>query len=306
MDILINFLAADIRMALPILIAGLGIVISERAGVVNIGCEGMMLMGSLMGVVGSYYSESALVGALAAMLSGVVVAGLFALFSIGFYANQNVIGIAINTLALGFTTTMNRVIFGVDAGVKKIAGFDVIAVPVLSQIPFLGEIVFNQSVLWYAAVFLVAGSYFVLYHTAIGLKIRAVGENPKACLTVGIKVNKLRVATIIYSGLLSGLAGAYVSMGQVSFFTEDMVAGRGYMALAAVVFGRYNPLGVFGACLLFGIGDSLKYLLSGMGINVAHQWLSMLPYMITIIALCGLIGKSNKPAASGILYKDEK
>lgn len=306
MDMIVNFLSADIRTALPIFLAALGIVISERAGVVNIGCEGMMLVGSLMGVVGSYYSGSALIGALVAIISGMIIAVIFAVFTIVFRANQNVVGIAINTLAFGFTTTMNRVIFGVDAGVKKIATFDEIAVPVLSKIPVIGNVLFEQSVLWYLSVALMILLWFVLYHTDIGLKIRAVGENPKACATVGIKVNKIRFYTILYSGLLSGLAGAYVSMGQVSFFTENMVSGRGYMALAAVVFGRYHPVGVLGACLLFGLGDSLRYLLQGMGINVAHQFLTMLPYLITIIALCGLIGKSSKPAASGIIYIEDK
>lgn len=306
MDICINFLSSDIRTALPILIAALGIVISERAGVVNIGCEGMMLTGSLMGVVGSWLSGSPLVGGMTAMLSGMVVSMIFALFTIGFRANQNVVGIAINTLALGFTTTLNRVLFGVDAGVEQIATFEKISIPVLCHIPIIGEVLFSQSLLCYGTVMLIVASCFVLYKTNIGLKIRAVGENPKACSTVGIKVNKIRVLTILYSGILSGLAGAYVSMEQVSFFTEDMVSGRGYMALAAVVFGRYHPVGVLGACLLFGVGDSLRYLLQGMGISVAHQFLSMLPYFITIIALCGLIGKSNQPAASGVPYIEER
>lgn len=305
MEIITNFFASDVRTALPILVASLGIVISERAGVINIGCEGMMLTGAFMGVVGSYLSQSALLGAVTAMISGMLVALLFVIFTICLKANQTVVGIALNILALGFTTTMNRVLFGVDSGVINIKTIPNISVPVLSNIPILGKSIFSQSILWYAAIFIMLISIFVIYKTDMGLKIRAVGENPKACATVGIKVNKVRTLTILYSGMLSGLAGAYVSMGQVSFFTENMVSGRGYMALAAVVFGKYNPWGVFGACLIFGMGDSIRYLLQGMGINVSHQILSMLPYIITIIALCGVIGKGSKPMASGIPYEEE-
>lgn len=304
-EIITNFFASDVRTALPILIASLGIVISERAGVINIGCEGMMLTGAFMGVVGSYLSQSALFGAVTAMISGMLVALLFVIFTIYLKANQTVVGIALNILALGFTTTMNRVLFGVDSGVINIKTIPNISIPVLSDIPILGKSIFGQSILWYVAVFIMLISIFVIYKTDVGLKIRAVGENPKACATVGINVNRVRTWTILYSGMLSGLAGAYVSMGQVSFFTENMVSGRGYMALAAVVFGKYNPWGVFGACLIFGMGDSIRYLLQGMGINVSHQILSMLPYIITIIALCGVIGKGSKPMASGIPYEEE-
>ena len=304
-EIITNFFASDIRTALPILIASLGIVISERAGVVNIGCEGMMLTGAFMGVAGSYLFNSALLGVVTAMVSGMLVALLFAVFTINFKANQTVVGIALNILALGFTTTMNRVLFGVDSGVINIKTIPNVSVPGVSAVPVFGRSIFGQSLLWYVAVCVMLISIFVVYKTDKGLKIRAVGENPKACATVGIKVNRVRTCTILYSGLLSGLAGAYVSMGQVSFFTENMVSGRGYMALAAVVFGKYNPLGVFGACLIFGMGDSLRYLLQGMGINVSHQILSMLPYIITIIALCGVTGKGSRPMASGVPYEEE-
>ncbi|MEG1449002.1 MAG: ABC transporter permease, partial [Oscillospiraceae bacterium] len=168
-----------------------------------------------------------------------------------------------------------------------------------------GEALFNQSIPVYLAFLAVPVAWFVLQKTNIGLKIRAVGENPKACDTVGINVYRTRYMTVLYSGLMAGLAGAFVSMGQLSFFSEGMVAGRGFMALAAVVFGNYTPVGVMIASLVFGAGESLQYRLQALNTGIPYQFLVMLPYLITVVAICLLVRKSRKPASSAVPYVKE-
>lgn len=305
LDMVINFLSADLRTATPILLAALGLVYGERAGIVNIGAEGMMLVGALAGVAGSYFLGNAWYGALAGMFFGGLIALIFAYLTITVKADQVVVGAAINILGLGLTTSFARVIFGVNTAPPKIDSFTPVAVPVLSKIPVLGPVLFQQSALVYVALLLVPVAHFILFKTDIGLKVRAVGEHPKACDTVGIDVYKVRYGSVIVSGLLSGLAGAYVSLGLLSFFTENMIAGRGFIALAAVVFGKWSPLGALGAALLFGAGDALQFRLQASGTQIPFQFLLMVPYILTILALAGFVGKSQGPAASGVPYNKE-
>lgn len=300
-----SFLASDIRTAVPILIAALGIVFSQRAGIVNIGIEGLMLIGSFAGVLGSYITGSVFLGTIVAIISSMLFALIFAFFTITIKADQTVVGTAINIIAGGLTIVLNRVIFGSNMTNIKIDVFDIIPIPILSKIPILGPSLFTQSIPVYIIFLLVPIAHFVLYKTNTGLKIRAVGENPKACDTVGLNVIKIRYATVLYSGLMAGVAGAFVSMGQLSFFTEGMVAGRGFMALAAVVFGNYSPYGVMFASLVFGAGEALQYRLQASGSDIPYQFLLMLPYLITIVAVCILTKKSNQPAASGVPYNKE-
>ncbi len=300
-----SFLASDIRTATPILIAALGIVFSERAGIVNIGTDGLMLIGSLLCVAGSYFTGSVVLGTLIGMVLTMLFSWVFAYFTITIRADQTVVGTAINIFAGGFTIALNRVFFGLNTSIPKIDVFDKVRIPLLSRIPVLGEALFNQSVPVYLAFLAVPVAWFVMQKTNIGLKIRAVGENPKACDTVGINVHRVRYATVLYSGLMAGLAGAFISMGQLSFFSEGMVAGRGFMALAAVVFGNYTPVGVMLAALVFGAGDALQYRLQAMNTGIPYQFLVMLPYVITVVAICLLARKSNKPAASAVAYVKE-
>ncbi|WP_069998623.1 ABC transporter permease [Cellulosilyticum sp. I15G10I2] len=304
-EFMTSFLASDIRTATPILIAGLGIVFSQRAGIVNIGIEGLMLIASLVGVIGSWLSGSVVVGVLFAIASSMVFSAIFAFFTITIKADQTVVGMAINIFAGGFTITLNRIIFGVNTSVPSVAVFNRVEIPYLSKLPVIGQAFFNQSIPVYFAFLAVPVAWFVMQKTDIGLKIRAVGENPRACDTVGIHVERMRYGAVLYSGLMAGIAGAFISMGQLSFFTEGMVAGRGFMALAAVVFGNYTPLGVMFAALLFGAGDALQYRLQAVNTGIPYQFLIMLPYIITIVALCGLIGKTNQPASSGVPYVKE-
>jgi simple sugar transport system permease protein len=294
---------------MPIMIAALGLLFSERAGVVNIGAEGILLFGSLAGVVGSWYSGSVWIGLLFAMLTGGVVALIFACLTINLYANQVVVGAAINILALGITTSLNRIIFGVNTAPPKIESFTRIQLPqFINRIPLIGEglfTIFSQNVLVYIIFLLVPVAHFVMFKTELGLNIRGVGEYPKACDTVGINVYKIRYGTIIVSGFFCGAAGAYVSLGLLSFFMENMIAGRGFIALAAVAFGRYTPLGIVGASLLFGAGLALESRLQTLGTGIPYQFFLMIPYILTLLALVGLGGKNKGPAASGVPYLKE-
>jgi len=302
---IINFLAADIRTAVPLLLAATGLIFSERAGVVNIGVEGMMLIGSLAGVVGSYFLGSAWLGVLVAILTGIVCGLFFAYLVVSAQADQVVIGAAFNILGLGVTTSFARVIFGVNTAPPPIDSFHPVAIPVLSKIPVLGPVLFNQTELVYLALVLVPVAHFILFRTALGLKIRAVGEHPRAADTVGINVYRVRYGACIVGGALAGLAGSYLSLSLLNFFTENMTAGRGFIALAAVIFGKWTPLGTLGATLLFGAGDALQYRLQAANSGIPYQVLLMIPYLLTIAALAGFVGKAIPPAASGKPYSKE-
>ena len=300
-DLITNFLTADIRTATPLLLAALGLVFSERAGIVNIGTEGIMLIGALLGCVGASFSGASLVGALTAIFGGLVMSLIFAFFTITLRSNQIVVGTAFNIFAGGFTITLNRLLLNG----AKVKGYVNLPVPGLSRIPVAGDVLFNWSLPVYFAFICVPLCWFVLQRTNIGLKVRAVGEYPKACDTVGINVFRIRYGAVLFSGMMAGLAGSFVSMGQLSSFTEGMVSGKGFMALAVCVFGNYSPKTVLLAALLFGAADALKYRLLTTSLGGYYQFLNMLPYLITIVALCMFAKRSNKPACSGVAYRKE-
>ena len=264
-----------------------------------------MLIGALAGVMGSYYSGSVFVAVLAAIAAGLLLSAVFAYFTISVCADQTVVGIAINIIALGLTTTVNRVTFGMSDSVPTIAVFESVPIPFLSELPVLGPALFCHPFPVYLALAIVPLVSFTLNKTTLGLNIRAVGENPRACDTLGIPVRKVRCGTVLFSGVMAGFAGAFVSLGQLSFFTENMIAGGGFMALAAVVFGNYTPVGVMFAALLFGAGDAIKYRLQASHTGIPTQLLSMLPYLITIVAICAIRRSSNRPASSAMPYKKE-
>ena len=300
-----NFLASTLLISTPIILVGLGLVFSERAGVINIGAEGLMLIGALMGVVGSWATGSVILGTLIAMISGVFFSLIFAYLTVSLRANQVVAGLALNIFAGGFTVVMNRHIFGVVGNAAKIDVFDTVSIPLLRELPVLGVSLFNQPIPVYLALIAAPLLQFYLMRSNPGLKIRAAGENPKACDSLGISVPAVRYATLLYAGAMAGFAGAFVSMGQVSFFSEGMIAGKGSMALAAVVFGNYKPVGVLMAGLIFGGAESLQYRLQATGSPVPYQFLLMLPYIITVLALCVYRKKTNRPAFSGQPYYKE-
>jgi len=303
LDTLTSFLSADIRVAAPILLAAIGLLLMERSGVVNIGAEGTMLLGAFTGSFGAYFWGNAWYGVLFTIGTSILVGLLFALIVVTVKANQIVTGIAFNILALGITTTLNRIVFGVGSETVKIDGFENIAIPILSDIPVLGKSLFNQVGLVYIGFLLIPLVYYFLKLTTIGLKIRSVGEHPEAADTAGINVFKVRYGTIIVGSILIGIGGAYLSLGQLNMFAEDMVSGRGFIALAAVIFGKWNPWGALAAALLFGFGDALQIRVQATGSDIPYQFLLMIPYLLTVLALAGLVGRATPPAASGKPYR---
>jgi ABC-type uncharacterized transport system permease subunit len=316
MDVLLSIisvalLASTIRAATPLILAALGGIFSERAGVINIALEGIMLIGAFFAVLASYLANQiglppllcAILGVLAALFFGLLIAMIHAVVSIHYRANQIVSGVAINILAVGLTGFLLRLIFQTAGNSPAVPNLPAAPIPGLASIPILGPIFFNQPPIVYLALIAVPVSAFVLFRTPLGLRLRAVGEHPKAADTVGVHVYQLRYLGVALSGVLAGLAGAYLSLGQLNIFSEGMTNGRGFIALAAVIFGKWNPWGALGACLLFGLADAVQISLQQAGVNIPSEFLLMLPYVLTLIALAGFVGRATPPAASGVPYE---
>ena len=297
-------LAATLRFATPLAFAAMGGIFSERSGIVNIGLEGMMLMGAFFAVWGAVWSGSWVVGLLMAMLFGGLLALVHAFFCIHLRADQIVSGFAVNFLALGLTGFLYSSIYpgGIDQQVARVPDVEL---NFLDDIPVVGDFLYGvfgslNLLVWimFAVVLL---SYIVLFKTPIGLRIRSVGEHPRAAETVGISVYGVRYASVVTSGVLASLGGAFLSIGFVGTFTENMTAGRGYIALAAVIFGKWLPGWAFAATLLFGFGFALAIPLQREA-GISENLVSTLPYVLTLVALVGLIGRSIPPAAVGRPY----
>jgi general nucleoside transport system permease protein len=293
---------ATLEAAALLLLPALGGVISERSGVVNIAMEGMMLTGAFFGVVADLAWHNPWLATLVAMVAGGLMALIHAVVSIRFRADQIVSGIAINIFAAGLTVFLVTRIYGLqDIGhVSQAELLPYISVPLLDQIPFLGRVLFQQNVIVYAAIVLLVVVQVVLFRTRLGLRIRAVGEHPQAADTAGINVFAIRYGAVITSGLLSGLAGAFLAIGISNTFVPNMTDGRGYIALAAMIFGKWTPLGAFIACLIFGFGQAIYD--NNSIIHVSPYLLSMLPYILTLIVVAGVVGRSIPPAADGLPY----
>jgi ABC-type uncharacterized transport system permease subunit len=295
--------AATLQFAVLLLLPALGGVISERSGVVNIAMEGMMLVGAYAGVMGALATHNVLAGVIIAMICGGLLALVHAIVSINFMADQIVSGIAINLAGLGLTNYLLFVQTG-GHGVPSLANnlrLPNVYVPGLSQIPFIGPVFFQQNVIFYVAIVILLATQFLLFHTNIGLRIRAVGEHPQAADTAGINVRLLRYGCVVSSGFLSGLSGAFLSLGIAGIFNSDMTSGAGFIALAAMIFGKYTPWGAGLACLIFGLGEALSPRLQDSGIS--PNLLSTVPYVLTLIALVGLVGRTVAPAADGVPYE---
>jgi simple sugar transport system permease protein len=291
-----------LQEAVLLLLPALGGVISERSGVVNIAMEGMMLAGAFAAVVSDLAWHNPWLAALVAILAGGLMALIHAVISIRFRADQIISGIAINIFAAGMTTFLLDRIYGVEGigHVPPNALLPTLNIPGLDQIPFLGLALFQQNIVVYVAIIVLILSNVVLFRTRLGLRIRAVGEHPQAADTAGINVYALRYGAVITSGLLSGLAGAFLSIGIVNTFVANMTGGRGYIALAAMIFGKWTPYGAAIACLIFGLGTAIYD--SNSTLHFSPYLLNMLPYVLTLAVLAGLVGKSVPPAADGIPY----
>jgi simple sugar transport system permease protein len=302
---LVAWLSSAIRLAGPLLLAALGETFSERSGVLNIGIDGTMLLGALSSYLVTLWSGNPWLGLLAAILVGVVSNLFLAWMYVHVQANQVVVGIIFNILALGVSSYTYRL--GIDGvtGPQRVAMFEPIAIPGLSTIPVIGPVLFNHSILLYMTAVLVVVAAFVLYRTRFGLQLRAAGENPRAASAAGINIVLLRYAGVLLSGAAAGAAGAYLVLVQVGLFRETLVAGQGFIALAIVIFGRWDPWRAAIAALVFGAADALQLSLQLFEVGLPPQLLLSLPYVLTIVAMSGVLGKTNQPEALMTPYRRE-
>ena len=296
-------LASTIRNATPLIFAAMGGMFSERSGVVNIGLEGLMLISAFAGVVGSFYSGSAAVGLLTALGAGLLFALIHAVMCITFEADQIISGTAINLLALGGTGFLMVEFFGSGGTSPRVSSFEPIALPGLADIPVIGPALFGQSLIVYLMYLLVPVTFFVVFRTPFGLRLRASGEVPEAVDTVGVSVARMRYYGVALSGLLAALGGAYLSMSLLSAFTENMTGGRGFIALAALIAGRWNPIGAAVAALIFGLAQAITFRVAQDVIPI--EFIQMFPYILTIVVLVGFGGRAIAPSALGKPYRKE-
>ncbi|MBP8639380.1 MAG: ABC transporter permease [Oscillospiraceae bacterium] len=290
------FLSATVRLAVPLIYGGLGEIISEKSGILNIGIEGVMLSGAFFSFAGAWYSHSLLVGLLCGMLGGVLVSALHALLTIRLAQDQSVSGLALNLLMLGVTSFLFKLISS-GQNYQQIKPLSTIKIPLLSQIPVVGEAFFNCDILTYMVYALLILAFYFYRKTNLGLSFTSVGENPRAAEAAGIPVHKYQWLAMILNGILGGIGGSYLVLAQLGVFTENMISGRGYIALATVILGRYTPFGMFGAALLFGAANALQIRLQTIGLPISPFLLAILPYAITLFAILGAIGKNSQPEA---------
>ena len=301
-------LAAMLRLATPIALAALGGVITERSGVTNIALEGCMLMGAFFAVFVADKTGSLPVAIAVGLLAGVALAALHALAAITFRADQIVSGMALNILALGLTSYLDYELYGTTGTPSDLPGVPTVDLGALSSVPVLGGALGHQSAILWVTFVLVVFLQLFLFRTVPGLRLRAVGEHPRAADTVGIDVRRTRYWAVLASGALAGLGGVYLSLAVAGSFTDGMTSGKGFIGLAAMIFGRWTPVGALIASLIFGYGDALSVSLQGASIGelrIPVQLLSTIPYVLTILAVAGFVGRSRPPAADGLPYESE-
>jgi simple sugar transport system permease protein len=302
---LLGLLQNSVFLAVPLILGALGGILCERSGVINVAIEGQMLFGAFAAALVGTVAHNLGAGVVAAVVAGGLIGAMLAVFAIRYLVNQVILGVVLNVFALGLTG------FAYDAVMQKHqdqfnapAIFNPVKIPVLGDIPFLGPLLFDTTVLVYLTYVLIAVVDVALFRTRWGLRTRAVGEHPKAADTVGIKVLRTRYLNTILGGFVAGLAGAYITIGTVGAFTKNISSGKGFIALAAVIFGRWSPRGAVGAALLFGFADALQTVLSftATPVRIPSSFLAMTPYLATIFAVAGLVGRVRAPAADGEPY----
>ncbi|MDN3443692.1 ABC transporter permease [Microbacterium sp. APC 3901] len=298
-----SLLFGAVSLSVPLVFGALGGVIGERAGVVNVAIEGQLLLGAFSAALLSSITGSPFIGLLGAMLGGVLVAAVLAAFAIKYLVEQVIVGVVLNVLVSGLTGFLYGALLAPnEAELNTPVRFSRIEIPLLSDIPIIGPVLFNQTFIVYLMFITVAIVAWGLYRTKWGLRVRAVGEHPQAADTVGIKVNSTRFWNVLLAGAIAGIGGAYFTLVSVPQFGKDMTAGLGFIALAAVIFGRWDPIRATLAALLFGFATNLQNLLSILKTPIPGEFMLMLPYVVTLLAVAGFAGQIRGPAASGKPY----
>lgn len=300
----VALLQSTFRLGTPLLLAALGETVSERSGVINIGIEGIMLTGAFVGFSVTYAFGSPAYGAIAATVAGAILGLVFALACVTMRADQVVVGTALNMFAMGVTGFLYRRIFGLSGSARLVQTFPVVRIPILSDIPVLGPVLFSHNIIVYLALILVPIIWVLFYKTSAGLAIISAGQHPRAADTAGIDIFRLRYLSLIFAGMVGGLGGSFLSIAHTNTFFEMMTAGRGFIALAVVIFGKWDPWGVLGASLLFGGANALQLRLQAIGQDIPYHIILMLPYILTIIAVVSVSKrKVGAPAALGVPYR---
>lgn len=293
-------LASMVRQSTPLVLGAICGLLGERSGVINIGIEGQMLMAAFVGFLVNVFTGNLLVAVIGAMATGALLGLLLAFMSVTLKIDQIIGGTVINILALGLTG------YFYTAGLTTEGKLQPISLGPLAEIPIIGPALFNNPPITYATIVLVFVTHYVLFYTRWGLRTRAVGEHPRAADTVGVNVYQIRYWNVIIGGAIAGLAGGFLTLEAVGSFERAMTNGRGFVALAVMIFGKWTPLGSWGAALLFGLATAVQTQLQfGGRIDIPHQFIGMLPYLLTIVVLAGFVGKARPPAADGVPYEKE-
>ena len=301
-----GLLATSLIEAVPLTLGALSGLLCERSGVINIAIEGQFLVAAFFGAMIGSATQNLWMGLLAGAAAGGLIGLALAVFTITYAADQIIVGVVLDAFALGLTTFFLQSLLVPDqATLNSPAVFGPIAIPVLSRIPVIGPLLFNQNIFVYLTVIILVVVQIGLFQTRWGLRVRAVGEHPRAAETVGIKVTRIRYRNVILGGIVAGIGGASFTIGGTGQFAINMTAGLGYIALAAMIFGRWRPFGALGAALLFGFCDALQFTLSVLNVPIPSSFLTMFPYLATILAVAGLVGRVVPPAADGQPYSRE-
>lgn len=297
-----GLLAGAFRFATPIALAALGETVSQRAGVLNVGIEGIMLVGAFLAVLGSVWTGTPYGGLVCAVAGGIAMAAIHGVLSITLKVDQIVSGIALIVLGLGLSGFFFRITLGAQTPAPAVPSFDKVDLGWLSELPFIGPVLFQHHLLVYATLVIALLLWWWLYRTGYGLRIRAVGEYPAAADASGVSVTRVRYASVLFGGAMAGLAGAYLSTAQLSGFVENMVSGRGFIAIACVVFGRWNPIGAFLAALFFGAADAAQIRLQTLNPDIPFELFVMMPYVLAVLFLIFFAGRAQMPGALGIPF----
>jgi len=303
---LVLFLEAAVRLGVPLALAAMGETITERSGVINIGLEGSIIAGALGGALGALALGSAGWGVIAGAAAGLAVAAVFAAFAVGLGTDQIITGTAMTLAGLGLTGAVYQARFGATGTALSLPTLAPVRLPGLAEIPWVGNAVFGQAPTAYLAYALAPLLWYFVFRTAWGLELRAVGEEPYAAQAAGVRVRWVRFWATIFGGALAGVAGAHLALAHAGTFAENMSAGRGFIAIAVVVLGRWNPLLVLVAALLFGAASAFQFLLQALGVDLPYQLFLALPYLLTLAALAGWVGRSRAPAALALPWPKER